>query len=191
MSIPEIQSEVIAYALSTYTLPSASDVKSYASNRNLPVKEFNDAINEFVGKGWIREPKEGYWGSYDILFVTPSGINMMTRLVSRRIFDAVFNKLEKVHLDRDVRVHVTVMKAAVDYIQNGRLPAPLSQTFSEDEIKTWASMEAAFMVHLLDYDHWKPFVEALPAKFIARAALRRIPQMLAASTLPATSSETI
>ncbi len=96
MSIPEIQSEVIAYALSTYTLPSASDVKSYASNRNLPVKEFNDAINEFVGKGWIREPKEGYWGSYDILFVTPSGINMMTRLVSRRIFDAVFNKLEKV-----------------------------------------------------------------------------------------------
>lgn len=54
MSIPQIQSEAIAYALSTYTLPSASEVKSYASNRKLPVKEFTDAINEFVGKGWIR-----------------------------------------------------------------------------------------------------------------------------------------
>ena len=38
MSIPQIQSEAIAYALSTYTLPSASEVKSYASNRKLPVK---------------------------------------------------------------------------------------------------------------------------------------------------------
>lgn len=172
MSIPQIQSEAIAYALSTYTLPSASEVKSYASNRKLPVKEFTDAINEFVGKGWIRQPKEGYWGSYEILFVTPGGINMMTRLVSRKTFDAVFNKLEKVRLDRDVRMHVAVMKAAVNFIQTGRLPAPLSETFSEDEIKTWASMEAAFMVQLLDYDHWKPFVEALPAKIIAYAALR-------------------
>lgn len=189
MSIPEIQSEVIAYALSTYTLPSASDVKSYASNRNLPVKEFYDAVSEFVGKGWIREPKEGYWGSYDILFVTPSGINMMTRLVSRRIFDAVFNKLEKVRLDRDVRTHVTVMKAAVDYIQNGRLPPPLSQTFSEDELKTWASMEAAFMVHLLDYDHWKPFVEALPAKIIAPAALRSAQDTADARGFDVTSDE--
>ncbi len=172
MSIPQIQSEAIAYALSTYTLPSASEVKSYASNRKLPVKEFTDAISEFVGKGWIRQPKEGYWGSYEILFVTPGGINMMTRLVSRKTFDAVFNKLEKVRLDRDVRMHVTVMKAAVNFIQTGRLPAPLSETFSEDEIKTWASMEAPVMVQLLDYDHWKPFVEALPAKIIAYAALR-------------------